>query len=116
MIKYWDYIIRPLAKKNDLKSIAIYNYSRELFWKVFEYCRENDGVLYLINNYDFLDESFLNVYHENIVLVSERNGLLECQIVLAEQETAYRNIKDDLSELKFANCKMFAAIWKIWNL
>lgn len=109
MIKYWDYIIRPLAKKNDLKSIAIYNYSRELFWKVFEYCRENDGVLYLINNYDFLDESFLNVYHENIVLVSERNGLLECQIVLAEQETAYRNIKDDLSELKFANCKMFAS-------
>lgn len=109
MIRYWKYVIQPLAEQNGYKNIAIYNGSKALFWSVFEYCKKNNGLLLVDNNNDFLDEAFLKANQETIVLASESESVPECQIILMEHISAYRNLKDDLQKVKFADCRLFAS-------
>ena len=109
MIRYWKYIIQPLAEQNNYKKIALYNSSRELFWDTFEYCKNNKGILYLLNNYDFLDKTFLDENHEYIKFGKSENIFLECQIVLADQSFAYKDEVQDFRGLHLNECAMFVS-------
>ena len=109
MIRYWEYVIRPLAQQKGFNRIAVYNCSRELFEAVCDYCRKSGGLIYLINHYDFIDDSYLAANQGNISLVLEQEADISCQIVLIEKDLPYRNMEEDLNKIHFKGCQLLAS-------
>ena len=110
MIRYWRYVIQPLAMQQGFRRIALYNGSRELFDEVFSYCREQNGILYVINASDFLDASFLEENRQSIALVSSETPIeLDCQIILLEKSASYQYDEGNFEKVFFPDCRVMAS-------
>ena len=112
MIRYWKYVICPLFTEQGFSNIAMYNCSKELFLFVLQYCKEHNGSLHLMNNFDFISESFLKENKEWLFLEhssQEESICLDAQVLLAEKTLADRNHKADLAKLHMPECRMIVS-------
>lgn len=110
MVRYWEYVICPMIEQQNLSQVAVYNCSRMLFRQIFQYCREHNGTLYMLNAHDLVDDALWYENRENLVLINREQHSekieLGCQVLLVEGVSAYQNYHEAFENISMPECRM----------
>lgn len=76
MNRYWEHVIKPIVKQEQVKRFVVLNGDGEIFEQLYSYVVENKGFLYLLGMTDFLTSAFLKE-NENYISCQSMAGIIE---------------------------------------